>query len=105
MSRGGVTDGLADRLGDAEFGGARASAVGDAGLGLADDAVHHGHALDGILSAGGFGGEHDGVGAVKNGVGHVGGFGAGGAGIFRHGFEHLGGGDDRDAEFERAEND
>ena len=32
-------------------------------------------------------------GDVKDGVGHVGGFGAGGPGILDHGIQHLGGGD------------
>ncbi len=49
----------------------------------------------GVLAAGGFGGEHDGVGAVEDGVGDVAGFGARGARVFDHRFEHLRGGDDR----------
>ena len=51
-------------------------------------------ASTGYLPAADLGGEHDGVGAVVDGVGDVGGFGAGGARVVDHGFEHLGGGDD-----------
>ncbi|CAM5311218.1 hypothetical protein SHIRM173S_11288 [Streptomyces hirsutus] len=43
----------------------------------------------------GFAGEHDGVGAVDDGVGDVGGFGAGGASVADHRVEHLSGDDDR----------
>ena len=50
--------------------------------------------FDGILAGGTFGGEHDGVGAVVDGVGDVGGFGASGARVVDHRLEHLGGGDD-----------
>ena len=59
----------------------------------------------GYLPAAGFAGEHDGGGAVVDGVGDVGGFGAGGPRILDHGFEHLGGGDDGLAIFSRAAND
>ncbi len=65
------------------------------GFGFDHDARHDGDRLAGILSAGGFGGEHDGVGAVEDGVGHIAGLGAGGTRIFDHRFEHLGRGDDR----------
>ena len=63
-------------------------------LGLGDDLGHHGDGFDGIFAGGGFAGEHDGVGAVVDGVGDVGGLGAGGARVLDHGLEHLGGGDD-----------
>ncbi len=63
-------------------------------LGLGDDLGHHGDGLDGIFAGGAFGGEHDGVGAVVDGVGDVGGLGASGARVLDHGLEHLGGGDD-----------
>ena len=48
----------------------------------------------GIFAYGRFAGEHDGVGAVVDGVGHVGDFGARGPRILDHGFEHLRGSDD-----------
>ena len=64
-------------------------------LGLDHDARHHRDRLAGIVSAGGFGGEHDRVGAVENGVGHVAGLGARGTRIFDHRLEHLRGGDHR----------
>jgi hypothetical protein len=62
-------------------------------FGFDDDARHDGNGFAGILAAGGFGGEHDGVGAVENGVGDVAGFGARGARVFDHRLEHLRGGD------------
>ncbi len=39
-------------------------------------------------------GRSDGVGTVEDGVGHVGGLGAGGPGTLDHGLEHLGSGND-----------
>ena len=48
-------------------------------FGFGDDAGHHLDGFDGIGAHGGFAGEHDGVGAVVDGVGDVGDFGAGGA--------------------------
>ena len=67
-------------------------------FGFDDDLGHHGDGFDGVLAGGGLAGEHDGVGAVVDGVGDVGGFGAGGARVFDHRLEHLGGGDDGLAE-------
>ncbi len=64
---------------------------------LFDVAGNVGHGLDGldgILSIGGFAAEHNGVGAVVDGVGHVGNLRAGGAGVVDHTVQHLGGGDD-----------
>src|SRR5579864_5194965 len=69
--------------------------VSDIALGFDHDARHDGDRLARILTAGGFGGKHDGVGAVEDCVGDIAGLGARGAGVFDHGFEHLGGGDDR----------
>ena len=43
----------------------------------------------------GFGGKHQRIAAVEHGIGHVGSFGARGARILRHGFEHLRRGDHR----------
>ena len=42
-----------------------------------DDAIHHVDGFEGVLAGGGFGAEHDGVGAVEHGCGDVAGFGAG----------------------------
>ena len=64
-------------------------------LGGLDDAAHGLHGLDGVLADAGLAGEHDRVGAVHDGVGDVGGLGAGGAGVVDHRVEHLGGDDDR----------
>ncbi len=73
---------------------AEAGVDADLMLGLGDDPGHHGDGFDGVLAGGGLAGEHDGVGAVVDGVGYVGGLGAGGARVLDHGLEHLGGGDD-----------
>lgn len=59
-----------------------------------DDAGHGADGFDGVFADAGFAGEHDGVGAVDDGVGDVGGFGAGGPGVVDHRVEHLGGDDD-----------
>ena len=64
-------------------------------LGLGDDLGHHGDGFDGILAGGGLAREHDGVGAVVDRVGDVGGLGAGGPRILDHRFQHLRRGDDR----------
>src|SRR6266498_1490439 len=48
-----------------------------------------------IFSDGRFAAEHDRVGLLENGVGHVGDLGARGHGTFDHAFEHVGGDDDR----------
>src|SRR5580765_7674120 len=63
-------------------------------FGFHHDARHDGNRFARILSAGGFAGEHDRVGSVKNCVGNVTGLGARGARVFDHRLEHLGGGDD-----------
>ena len=76
--------------------------VVDVRLGLAADVSHDGDSLDGVGAGGGLAGEHDGVGAVEDGVGDVGGLRAGGAGGAGHGLEHLGGGDDGLAGFVAA---
>jgi hypothetical protein len=93
-----VSDGFADGFGDGESAVLAAAAVlhevGHVAFGFDDDARHDGNGFAGILAAGGFGGEHDGVGAVENGVGDVAGFGARGARVFDHRLEHLRGGDD-----------
>ena len=56
---------------------------------LGHDAGHHLDGFDRILAGRAFGGEHDGVAAVVDGIGHVAGFGARGARILDHGFQHL----------------
>ena len=70
-------------------------------LGFDDDAGHHGDRFNRVLAHGRFAGEHDGVGAVVNGVGHVGDLGARGARVLDHRLEHLRGGDDRLADTRR----
>ena len=74
-------------------------------FGFDDDARHDGDRFARVLAAGGFGREHDGVGAVEDGVGHVAGFGARGARVFDHRLEHLRGGDDGLAPGRGAAND
>ncbi len=63
--------------------------VSHVAFGFDDDARHDRDRFVGIFSAGGFGREHYGVGAVEDGIGHVAGFGAGGARVFDHRLEHL----------------
>ena len=103
----GVADQFGDGLGDFEFllHRGRTRKFGDAAFGFFDDARHHGHGFDGILSGSGLGGKHDGVGTIEDGIGDVGGFRAGGARILSHGFEHLRGGDHRAASFAGARDD
>src|SRR5690606_8154046 len=88
---GGARDGASHGLGHAVEG------VGGLERGLLgglDDAAHREDRLDGVLADAGLAGEHDGVGALEDGVGDVGGLGAGGARRGDHRFEHLGGDDD-----------
>jgi len=59
-------------------------------FGLANNFGHHLDRFNGVLAGGGFGGEHDGVGAVVDGVGDVGSLGAGGARVLDHRLEHWG---------------
>src|SRR5580658_319338 len=96
---GGVRDGFADGFGDGESAVLAAAAVLDevshVAFGFDDDARHDGDGFAGILAASGFSGEHDGVGAVEDGVGYVAGFGARGARVFDHRLEHLRSGDYR----------
>ena len=68
------------------LGGGVGVAVGFDG---ADDAVHDGDGGCRVAADGGFGREHDGVGALVDGGGDVVGFGAGGDEGFDHRFEHV----------------
>ena len=74
--------------------GDAAAVIVDLGLGVGGDERHGADGLDRVLADRGLAREHDGRGAVKDGVCHVGDLGAGGARVFGHGVEHLGGGDD-----------
>ena len=85
-----VVDGNALRLEEAD--------IVDVALGLLGDLAHDAHGVHRVLARGGLAGEHDGAGAVIDGVGHVADFGAGGAGIGDHALEHFGRGDDALAE-------
>ena len=58
------------------------------------DARHHLNRLKRVSSGGGFAGQHQRIGAVEDGVGDVGDFGAGRARITDHRIEHLRRGDD-----------
>ena len=63
-------------------------------LGAGDDFFHHVDALEGVEAGGGFAGEHDGIGALADGVGDVRDFGAGGHGGGDHRLEEVSGDDD-----------
>ncbi len=52
---------------------------------------HGCHSFHRVFAGSSFAGEHNGAGAVVNGVGHVGGFRTGGARVFHHAVQHLGG--------------
>ena len=62
------------------------------------DAVENLDAFERIFADGRFAAQHDGVGLLKNGVGHVGDFRARGHRRFNHAFEHVRGDDDRTAD-------
>ena len=101
----GMANEFGNGLGDFEFflhPGTRK--FGDAGFGFFDDARHHGDGFDRILSGGGFGRKHHGIGTIENRIGDIGSFRAGGARVRGHGFEHLGGGDYGTAGFAGAGN-
>ncbi len=74
-------------------------------LHFADDPVHRLHRLDRVVTDRRFGGEHDRVGAVPDGVGDVAGFGAGRHRLGDHRFQHLGGGDHGQAHLVRDPDD
>ncbi len=67
--------------------------VVDVRLSPAGNGRHGLHRLHGVLAGSGLAGEHDGGGAVVDGVGHVGDLGPGGPGVGDHAVQHLGGGD------------
>ena len=83
-----VRDGVHGVL-NGEFRLAEALFIVDVLLGLLGDAGHGLKREYGIFARGRLAGEHDGTGAVVDGVGHVGGLRAGGPGIVNHGFQHL----------------
>ena len=47
------------------------------------------HGLQRVVSLGGLAAQHDAVGSVQHGVGHVAALGAGGAGLLDHALQHL----------------
>ncbi len=58
---------------------------------IGSDPDHQLNRIDRILAGGGFGRQHDGIGAIKNGIGNIiGGFSPGRARICDHAFQHLG---------------
>ena len=98
----GVIDGQSDQVHAADVAlasvflqGLAQGPVGPVGLGGRGDGREHLDRLGREAAHGGLGREHDAIGAVEDGVGHVGGLGAGRAPVLDHGFEHLGGRDDR----------
>ena len=69
-------------------------------LGALSNGRHGLEGLHGVSACSGLTGQHDGRGAVVDGVCHVGDLGAGGAGVHDHAVQHLGSGDDGLAEGE-----
>ena len=65
------------------------------GFGFPGDGVHGLHRLHRVPARRRLAGEHDGAGAVVDGVGHVGDLGTGGPGVLDHGVQHLGGSNHR----------
>ena len=61
----------------------------------AGDTVENLETGAGVLAGCGFARKHDRIGALEDGIGHVGDFRAGGKGVGDHAFEHVGGDDDR----------
>ncbi len=59
------------------------------------DPGQHVRGLHWKFSHGRFTGQHHTIRPVQDGVGHIRGFGPGGAAVLGHGFQHLGGGDHR----------
>ena len=68
------------------------------GLNIRGNGCQHFRGIHRELAHGRFAGQHDGVGAVQDCIGHIGGFGAGGPAVGGHRLEHLRGGNDRLAE-------
>ena len=69
------------------------------------DLCHGAHGFKRVGACGGFGAEHDGVGAVQYGVGDVGDFSAGRHRVGDHAFHHLCGGDGEAAQLARGADD
>ena len=65
------------------------SGVVGGGLGVTDDGVEGRDAVDGEVSDGGLGAQHEAVDAVEDGVGDVGHLGAGGARVLHHGVQAV----------------
>ena len=61
---------------------------------LVNDLGHHGNRLNRVLAACRLSRQHDGVGSIQYGVGHVRGLGPCRSRVVDHRFQHLGGGDD-----------
>ena len=95
---GNAADGLADGVGNGGGHLAIKDPPGIVALDAPGDPGHGGHRFHRVITNGGFVGEHHGVGAIQDGVSHVADLGPGGAGAAGHRIEHLGGGDDRDAQ-------
>ena len=85
---GGVSDGFANGFGDRKTVPITAAPgqreLSHVALGLDNDARHHGYRLAGIAAAGGFRREHDRIGAIEDGIGHVAGLGTCGARVLDH---------------------
>ena len=91
---GGVGDGIGDIGTQFTAALAETGLIVDVGFGALSDGRHNLDGFFGVIAGSGLAGEHDGRGAIVDGVCHVGGFRTGGTGVMDHGFQHLGGGDD-----------
>ena len=69
--------------------------IGRIAFDLFRDGIHGLHGLNGILARRTFGRQHDGIGALINGGGHIGHLGPGGHRAFDHALQHLGRNDHR----------
>ncbi len=90
---GGVGNHLLDAVTQFKGVGCGELVAGPGHFGALGNSGHDLHGLDRKFADRGFSGKHDGVGAIENRVGDVGGFGAGGFVIVGHGLQHLRGGD------------
>jgi hypothetical protein len=69
--------------------------VPHAGLGLTAQAGHGLDTLKGVVALGSLTGQHDTIGTIQDGIGHIGTLSTGTSGLLHHGLQHLCGANDR----------